>query len=108
VLEHIHGTGSCGARTLFATHYREMTNLANSLPRLRNFHMAVREANGSILFLRKLADGPADRSYGIHVARLAGLPRQVVDRAGEILTSLERNSSGGGYVSQITQHTPQN
>ncbi|MDR2667494.1 MAG: DNA mismatch repair protein MutS [Puniceicoccales bacterium] len=90
VLEHIHGDGDRGPRTLFATHYREMTNLADSLPRLRNFHTAVREVDGSILFLKKLAPGPADKSYGIHVARLAGMPLSIVDRAKEILATIER------------------
>ena len=92
VLEHIHGSGDRGPRTLFATHYREMTRLADSLPRLRNFHMSVREVGGSILFLKKLANGPADRSYGIHVARLAGLPISIVDRAKEMLASIEQKS----------------
>jgi DNA mismatch repair protein MutS len=93
VLEHIHGTADRGPRTLFATHYREMTQLAHSLPRLRNFHLAVRESEGSILFLRKITPGAADRSYGIHVAQLAGLPRSVIARAGEILSDLERRAS---------------
>jgi DNA mismatch repair protein MutS len=91
VLEHIHGTAANGPRTLFATHYHEMTQLANVLPRVRNFHLAVRESGEKILFLRKIVEGPADRSYGIHVAALAGLPATVIGRARQILMALERD-----------------
>jgi DNA mismatch repair protein MutS len=90
VLEHIHGTATTGPRTLFATHYHEMTRLANALPRVRNFHLAVRESGERILFLKKIVAGPADRSYGIHVAQLAGLPGGVIERARQILAALER------------------
>jgi DNA mismatch repair protein MutS len=88
VAERIH---KIGARTLFATHYHELAELADSLPGTANLSVAVREYNGQIIFLRKIVDKPADKSYGVQVARLAGLPREVIDRAGEILTQLEAN-----------------
>ncbi len=78
-----------GARTLFATHYHELVDLAREKPRVRNLCIAVREQGGKVLFLRKLVAGGANRSYGIEVARLAGLPPEVVTRAREILQNLE-------------------
>lgn len=88
VAEHIH---KIGARTLFATHYHELAELADSMPGVKNLSVAVREWNDEIIFLRKIVEGGADKSYGIQVARLAGLPREVITRAGEILTQLEAN-----------------
>ncbi len=88
VAEHIRKTG---ARTLFATHYHELAELADSMPGVKNLSVAVREWNDEIIFLRKIVEGGADKSYGIQVARLAGLPREVISRAGEILTQLEAN-----------------
>ena len=82
-----------GARTLFATHYHELTDLARTHAGVRNYNVAVRERGEDILFLRKIVEGGADRSYGIHVARLAGLPRDVVTRAEEVLTRLESGSA---------------
>jgi len=78
-----------GCRTLFATHYHELTELVKALPRTRNQSIAVKEWGGEVLFLRKLVDGPASKSYGIQVARLAGLPAEVVGRAREVLANLE-------------------
>lgn len=89
VLERIHDHPRLGARTLFATHYHELTVLADRLPRLRNLHMAVAETARGIAFLHQVLPGAADRSYGIHVAELAGLPRPVVERAWAILAELE-------------------
>ena len=89
VIERIHDHPRLGARTLFATHYHELTVLADRLPRLRNLHMAVAETARGIAFLHQVLPGAADRSYGIHVAELAGLPRPVVERAWEILADLE-------------------
>jgi DNA mismatch repair protein MutS len=79
-----------GVRTLFATHYHELTRLEGELPGVRNYNIAIKQWRGDIIFLRRLVPGPADRSYGIEVARLAGVPRAVVRRAGEILEELER------------------
>jgi len=89
VVEHLHGSGPAGPRTLFATHYHELTQLDQSLPRLRNYAVTVKEWNDQIIFVRQVTRGAADRSYGIQVARLAGLPREVITRAQEILTQLE-------------------
>jgi DNA mismatch repair protein MutS len=87
VAEHIHD--KVGARTLFATHYHELVDLAREKPRVRNLCIAVKEQGGKVLFLRKLIPGGANRSYGIEVARLAGLPQEVVARARDILQNLE-------------------
>ncbi len=89
VVEHIHQR--IRARTLFATHYHELTELADQLPGVRNLHVSVKEAGDQVIFLRKVEPGRADRSYGIEVARLAGLPMTVVERAREILTLHERS-----------------
>jgi DNA mismatch repair protein MutS len=91
VAEDVHSR--IGARTLFATHYHELTALVETLPGLKNYQAAVREWNDEIIFLRKILEGGADRSYGIQVARLAGLPEAVVRRAREILAELERRGS---------------
>ncbi len=92
VAEHLHGDGSAGPRTLFATHYHELTKLADSRPRLRNWSVAVKEWQDEIVFVRRVVPGAADRSYGIQVARLAGMPPVVVQRAREILSGLEAGS----------------
>ena len=89
IVEHLHN--QVGAKTLFATHYHELTELAQRLPRLRNFNVAVREWNDQIVFLRKIVEGGTDKSYGIQVARLAGVPRSVVERAKQILRNLEES-----------------
>jgi DNA mismatch repair protein MutS len=81
-----------GARTLFATHYHELTALEASYPNVKNFNFAVKEWNDDIIFLRKVIEGGTDKSYGIHVARLAGIPSQLLDRAKEILSNLESQS----------------
>jgi DNA mismatch repair protein MutS len=92
VTEELHERGR-GAKVLFATHYHELTALAERLPRVHNFHVAVREWNDEIIFLHKVRPGGTDRSYGIQVARLAGLPPTVIDRAKAILGELERERS---------------
>ncbi len=94
VVEFLHD--AIGARTLFATHYHELTALAESRPRLRNVSAQVREHKGEVVFLRRIAPGGASRSYGIDVARLAGLPRSVIARARQILGRLETGNSLGG------------
>lgn len=92
VAEYIHNSPQLGAKTLFATHYHELVEMANLLPRVENCNVAVTEEGGKVVFLRKIVPGGADRSYGIHVAQLAGLPRSVVRRAEEILTGLENGT----------------
>jgi DNA mismatch repair protein MutS len=89
VVEHLHRDPARGPRTLFATHYQELTQLEKHLARLRNLSVAVKEWNEEIVFVRRVVPGAADRSYGIQVARLAGLPQGVIDRAKVILSRLE-------------------
>ncbi|MDP1580936.1 MAG: DNA mismatch repair protein MutS [Candidatus Didemnitutus sp.] len=89
VVEHLHRSPDGGPRTLFATHYQELTQLEKYLARLRNYSVAVKEWNDEIVFVRRVVEGAADRSYGIQVARLAGLPLTVIDRAKTILAQLE-------------------
>ena len=92
VVEYIHNHPQLRAKTLFATHYHELTQLADFLPGVRNYNVAVTEADGNVVFLHKIIPGGADRSYGIHVAQLAGLPRPVIQRAAEIMSELEKSS----------------
>ncbi|MDZ7780767.1 MAG: DNA mismatch repair protein MutS [Gemmatimonadota bacterium] len=94
VTEHIHER--IGAKTVFATHYHELTQLGDLLPGVKNMNVSVREVGTDIVFLRRLTEGGADRSYGIQVARLAGLPEDIVGRARELLAELEGTHSGGG------------
>ena len=89
IVEHLHN--AVGAKTLFATHYHELTELAQRLPRIKNFNVAVREWKDSIVFLRKIVEGGTDKSYGIQVARLAGVPKEVLERAKQILGNLEES-----------------
>ena len=91
VAEYLHNTKRVAARTLFATHFHELAELAMMFDRVKNYNVSVREWGDKIVFLRKVVPGNADRSYGIQVARLAGLPKLVLDRAKEILTNLERD-----------------
>ena len=93
VVEHLHRDPESGPRTLFATHYQELTQLEKHLPRLRNLSVAVKEWNEEIVFVRRVIPGAADRSYGIQVARLAGLPLSVIDRAKTILSRLESDDA---------------
>ncbi|MDO8544601.1 MAG: DNA mismatch repair protein MutS [Opitutaceae bacterium] len=93
VVEHLHRAPERGSRTLFATHYQELTQLDKHLGRLRNFSVAVKEWNDDIVFVRRVIPGAADRSYGIQVARLAGLPLSVIDRAKTILAKLESDDT---------------
>jgi DNA mismatch repair protein MutS len=92
VIEYLHNSPRLRAKTLFATHFHELTQLAELLPGVRNYNIAVSEADGEVVFLHKIIPGGADRSYGIHVGQLAGLPRPVVQRAQEILQELEASS----------------
>jgi DNA mismatch repair protein MutS len=92
VVEHIHNNPHIRAKTLFATHYHELTELAKYLPHVRNYNVAVAEEGNKVIFLHKIVPGGADRSYGIHVAQIAGIPKAVVDRANEILDELEGNA----------------
>ena len=94
VVEFIHSHPRLRSRALVATHYNELTRLAESLPGVRNYNVAVTEERGKVVFLHKIVPGGADKSYGIHVAELAGLPRGVIQRAQELLFELEQNDDG--------------
>jgi DNA mismatch repair protein MutS len=96
IVEYIHNASHLGCKTLFATHYHELTELAELLPRVRCYRMDVLEEGDQVVFLRKVVPGGADRSYGIHVAQLAGIPRGIIRRAQEILADLERDHPGNG------------
>jgi DNA mismatch repair protein MutS len=103
IVEYLHN--QAGAKTLFATHYHELTELAGRLERLKNFNVAVREWNDQIIFLRKIIEGGTDKSYGIHVARLAGVPSEVLERAKVILGNLEDSElTPEGSVRQVSRH----
>jgi DNA mismatch repair protein MutS len=95
IIEYIHNHPQLRAKTLFATHYHELTQLAELLPGIRNYNVAVSEADNTVVFLHKIIAGGADRSYGIHVAQLAGLPAPVIGRANEIMMELERSAARG-------------
>ena len=99
VAEHIHNNPRLGCKTLFATHYHELTQLAEVLPRAFNYNVAVSEDKGQVVFLRNIAPGGADRSYGVHVARLAGMPGSVINRAWEVLAELEDGSRAANAAS---------
>lgn len=116
VAEYLHDLDGKGVKTLFATHYHELTELENTKPRVKNFHIAVKEWNESIIFLRKLVEGSTNRSYGIQVARLAGIPEPVIARAKEILLDIEQGNysfesgpadeSSAGRPVQLSLFTP--
>ncbi|NYT07073.1 MAG: DNA mismatch repair protein MutS [Methanomicrobiales archaeon] len=104
VLEFLHGKRQAGPRTLFATHFHEIVTAESDLKRVRNYHFAVRDTGSEVVFLRTLIPGATDRSYGIHVATLAGVPSRVTDRAAAILDELMRGETGaGGRVKRYTQ-----
>ena len=92
IVENIHENGACRPRTLFATHYHELNEMEKSFPRVVNYNVAVSEHDGKVLFLRKLEKGGSAHSFGIHVARIAGIPPSIVKRAGEVLRELESTS----------------
>jgi len=104
VLEHLHAANRC--RALFATHYHEMTALSAKLPGLTNATVAVREWEGEVIFLHEVRRGAADRSYGVQVARLAGLPEAVVARAREILARLEAGEAGRPGAAELIDDLP--
>ncbi|HSR12215.1 MAG TPA: DNA mismatch repair protein MutS, partial [Thermodesulfobacteriota bacterium] len=101
VTEYLHDSSPHRPKTLFATHYHELTELVLTKTRARNFHVAVKEWNDRVIFLRKLVEGGTSRSYGIQVARLAGLPHEVIDRAKEVLSNLERGELNEGGIPKL-------
>src|SRR5699024_6088973 len=90
MVEYIHNHPTARAKTMFATHYHELNELEELLPRVKNYNVSVKEVNRTILFLRKLVRGGTEHSFGIHVAKMAGMPARVIERAEAILSSLER------------------
>ncbi len=96
IAEYLHNHPSARAKTLFATHYHELNEMTESMTRIKNFHVSVKEINNTVLFMRKLVPGGSEHSFGIHVAKMAGIPVKVVSRANEILTQLELSRSGPG------------
>ena len=106
IVEHIHEHGSMHPKTLFATHYHELNEMAASFPRVVNYNVSVKEINGKVVFLRKLAKGGSEHSFGIHVAKLAGMPQTIVKRADQVLKHLESNNrqdSIGKNMSNIAE-----
>lgn len=103
IVEYIHESGK-GAKTLFATHYHELNDMETIYPRVKNFHIAVKEVDKKVIFLRKLREGGVAHSFGIHVARLAGMPRQVLDSAERTLAELEKNPIKVAPPEKVTPH----
>ena len=104
VLEYLHGRAGTGPKTMFATHFHELVEVEGSLKRAKNYHFAVKETNNDVIFLRKLIGGATDKSYGIHVARLAGIPKKVTERASVILDeSMNRDVPSGTRPQRYTQ-----
>ncbi|MBI5561510.1 MAG: DNA mismatch repair protein MutS [Deltaproteobacteria bacterium] len=105
VVEYLHGRKEAGAKTIFATHYHELTELSLTLARVKNYNMSVKEWEGKIIFLRKVVPGGASRSYGIAVAKLAGIPEEVVARSREILKNLEAGELVPSGMPRLAAHT---
>lgn len=95
IVEHIHENGKCKPKTLFATHYHELNEMEKNFSRIANFNVSVKEIGGKVVFLRKLEPGGSEHSFGIHVAKLAGMPPSIVRRANQVLKQLEKNSASG-------------
>ena len=104
ITEYIHENKFVAARTLFATHYHELTNLDSTLERLENYHIAVKEFGNKIIFLREILHGPGDKSYGINVAQMAGLPKEIISRATEILNSYIQDQFEHNSANKISKN----
>ena len=103
IVEYIHENAKAHARTLFATHYHELNEMEKMLPRVKNFNVSVKEVNGKVIFMRKLVPGGSEHSFGIHVAKIAGMAPSVVKRAEQVLKELEANNSGDGISRPKTE-----
>lgn len=101
IVEHLHENGTCRPRTLFATHYHELNEMEKLFERVKNWNVSVREVNGRIVFLRKLTRGGSEHSFGIHVAKIAGMPGRIVKRSEQILHDLEANNARNGTVEKM-------
>ena len=107
IAEYLH-QHSTQPKTLFATHYHELNEMSVNFERIKNFHVTIQENKGNIIFLRKLVSGGSEHSFGIHVAKLAGMPSKVVNRASEILKTLEDSRSNSGSTEKIKRVTEEN
>ena len=105
IVEYLHNNHRAHPKTLFATHYHELNELEGVLPRIRNYNVSVKEADGKVIFLRKLVPGGCEHSFGIHVARMAGMPREIVTRAEEILSQLENKAGHTSLPSAAGEET---
>ena len=103
IVEHIHENPKAHARTLFATHYHELNEMEKMLPRVKNYNVSVKEMDGKVIFMRKLVRGGSEHSFGIHVAKIAGMTPNVVARAEQVLKELEANNSGDGISRPKTE-----
>jgi len=106
IAEYLHNNGSARPKTLFATHYHELNELANKFERIKNFHISTREHGNKVIFLRKLVPGGSEHSFGIHVAKMAGMPRGIVERAARILTQLEQQRINQEEQSEVQADKP--
>jgi DNA mismatch repair protein MutS len=100
IVEYLHEHKNANARTLFATHYHELNEMAKNFSRIKNYNVSVKEVNGRVIFLRKLVEGGSEHSFGIHVAQIAGMPPSIVKRANEILKALEKEGNSVGTASK--------
>jgi DNA mismatch repair protein MutS len=107
IAEYLHQHADIRPKTLFATHYHELTELDMTMDRIKNFHVSVKEDKDNIVFLRKIITGPSDQSYGIHVAKLAGIPNPVIERAKEILFNLEKKELDATGIPRISYRKSQ-
>ena len=96
IVEYIHENPKAHARTLFATHYHELNEMEKTMQRVKNFNVSVREVNGKVIFMRKLVPGGSEHSFGIHVAKIAGMSPSIIKRAEQVLKELEQNNSNDG------------
>ena len=103
IVEYLHENPVAPARTLFATHYHELNEMEELYPRVKNFNVSVKESGNKVIFLRKLMRGGSEHSFGIHVARMAGMPRTIVDRSEVVLKQLERNHANGSPAEAVQQ-----
>ena len=108
IAEYIHAQPINKAKTLFATHYHELNEMTTYFPRIKNYNVSVKELNNKIIFLRKLQEGGSEHSFGIHVARMAGMPKEVLDRANDILKKLEKDHELEIKDTEITEKDSNN
>ncbi|MCB0509447.1 MAG: DNA mismatch repair protein MutS, partial [Bacteroidetes bacterium] len=108
IAEYLHNHPKFTAKTLFATHYHELNELADKYPRIKNYHISTKELQNKVLFLRKLTPGGSKHSFGIHVARMAGMPKEIVSRANDILKQLEQKHIDSGDIKEKVKNIPAN